>query len=193
MNGSGKVLDVGCNWGRWTMAAALAGYEPVGVDATLDALLAARKACRKLGLKATFICADARYLPFPDNSFDQCYSFSVLQHFTRPDALRAISEMRRVGLKSTIQLAGKYGIRSLYHRARRGFREAKKQFEVTYWTLAEMEEVGTVTPHAFLGTGVLHSDVRCLPVYYKPIPIISEALRRARVLNRVADSYWINF
>lgn len=27
--GDGTFLDVGCNWGRWTMAAALAGYEPV--------------------------------------------------------------------------------------------------------------------------------------------------------------------
>jgi hypothetical protein len=116
----------------------------------------------------------------------------VLQHFTKTDALLAINEMRRVGQKSTIQLAGKYGIRSLYHQAKRGFREAK-QFEVTYWTQAEMEDVGTVKPHAFLGTGVLRSDVRYLPIYYKPIPIISEALRRARVLNRVADSYWVSF
>lgn len=192
LTGSGTFLDVGCNWGRWTMAAALAGYEPVGIDPTLDALLAARQACRNLGLKVTFICADARYLPFPDNSFDQCYSFSVLQHFTKSDALLAINEMRRVGLKSTIQLAGKYGIRSLYHQAKRGFREAT-QFEVTYWTHEEMEEVGTVAPHAFLGTGVLRSDVRYLPVYYKAIPIISETLRRARVLNRLADSYWISF
>ena len=151
-------------------------------------MLAAKKACQKLGIKATFICADARYLPFPDNSFDQCFSFSVLQHFTKPDDLPAVSEMRRVGGKSTVQLAEKYGIRSLYHQLKRGFREAK-QFEVTYWTLDEMKKVGTVKPHAFLGTGVLRSDVRHLPVYYKPIPIISEGLRRARVLNRIADSY----
>jgi SAM-dependent methyltransferase len=192
LKGTGTFLDVGCNWGRWTIAAAMAGYEPIGIDPTLDALLAAKQACRKLGLKATFICADARYLPFPDNSFDQCYSFSVLQHFTKPDALMTISEMRRVGKKSTIQLAGKYGLRSFYHQAKRGFRRPER-FEVRYWTPEEMKRVGTVKPHAFLGTGVLRSDVRYLPWYYKPIPIISEALRRLRFLNGVADSYWISF
>ena len=28
----GSLLDIGCNWGRWTIAAAQAGYRVTGVD-----------------------------------------------------------------------------------------------------------------------------------------------------------------
>src|SRR5207245_1066811 len=34
-------LDIGCNWGRWSMAAASKGYVVVGIDPCLDAIRAA--------------------------------------------------------------------------------------------------------------------------------------------------------
>src|ERR1700682_3319081 len=39
----GLLLDVGCGWGRWMVAAARAGYRPVGIDIKLEPLQAARR------------------------------------------------------------------------------------------------------------------------------------------------------
>jgi SAM-dependent methyltransferase len=190
LNGSGRLLDVGCGWGRWSIAAARKGYDVVAVDPALEFLLAARQVCERLGVKVQFVCADARYLPFPDNSFDQGFSFSVLQHFSKPDALTAIAELERVASSSLIELPGKYGIRALYHQAKRGFRETDG-FNVRYWTPRELRQIGSIAPHAFFGTGVLLSDAKYLPWYYKPIPYASELLTRIKPLAGFADSYWL--
>src|SRR5207244_2994529 len=65
--GEGRsVLDVGCNWGRWTVAAARAGYRATGVDPKEKAVAAARRVAEQLGLGADYVVGDARNLPFPD-------------------------------------------------------------------------------------------------------------------------------
>ena len=46
-----RLLDIGCNWGRWSIAAAQKGYRPVGIDPSLDAVLAARRVSRQLGVE----------------------------------------------------------------------------------------------------------------------------------------------
>ena len=59
--GVGKqLLDVGCNWGRWSVAAARLGYRAVGLDPSLGAVLAARRITKQLGLEAHFVVGDAR-------------------------------------------------------------------------------------------------------------------------------------
>lgn len=60
----GTLLDVGCSWGRWSLAAARLGYSPIGIDPSLGAVLAAKRAAAQLGLKAQFVVADGRHLPF---------------------------------------------------------------------------------------------------------------------------------
>jgi len=187
-----SLLDVGCNWGRWTIAAAQQGFRPVGIDCSIGALIAARRIARQLNIDAEFICADARYLPFEDKHFDHAFSFSVLQHFSKHDALLAFEEMRRVSCQSLVEIPGKYGVRALYHQVKRGFREAK-DFEVRYWTPRELQEIGSITPHAFFGTGVLLSDVNFLPWYYRPIPYASHLLTKVKPLRKLADSFWVTF
>lgn len=50
-DGQGKVLlDIGCSWGRWSMAAAKKGYVPFGLDPSLGAILAAKRVANSLGL-----------------------------------------------------------------------------------------------------------------------------------------------
>lgn len=186
-----RLLDVGCNWGRWTLSAARKGYRAIGIDSSFKAICAARRVAQELGIKAEFVCADAGRLPFRDGAFDQTFSFSVLQHFPKQDAVRVVREMERVGHGSLIQFAGKYGIRSLYHQWKRGFQEPSG-FDVRYWSRTELMELGKVQPHAFFGTGVLKSDVRHLPLKYKLIPYVSELLTKIRILDRVADSYWVS-
>src|SRR5687767_692315 len=109
-----RLLDIGCNWGRWSIAAARKGYQPVGLDPSLDAVLSARRVCKQLDVNADFVVGDARFLPFADNSFDTVFSYSVFQHFSKENVRISLDEIRRV-LKTDgialVQMPNRYGIR----------------------------------------------------------------------------------
>lgn len=199
-----SLLDIGCNWGRWTIAAAQAGYAAIGIDPNLDAVLAARSVARDLHIDAAFLVGDARYLPFRDGAFDTVFSYSVIQHFSKPNAKRALGEVRRVlssdGL-SLIQMPNRWGVRSLYHQARRSFREGQG-FDVRYWSPHELESTfrdligpSMLSVDGFLGLGIQPSDIRFLPPKYQVVVRISEAFRALTEyvpwLTNVADSLYI--
>jgi len=89
-----RVLDVGCGTGSLTFAlpriASIASV--TGIDLT-DAYVEFSRA-QNSDPRITFQAADARALPFEDNSFDRAFSMLVLQFI--PDAARAVAELRRV-------------------------------------------------------------------------------------------------
>lgn len=197
----GKLLDVGCNWGRWTIAAAKAGHDATGIDPQLGAVMAARRVAAQLGVPAHFVVADGRYLPFPDGAFDGIWSYSVLQHFSKQDARAVLDEIARVarpGATIRIQMANLLGLRSFIHAARRRFR-APGGFEVRYWRPSELEKTFTASLGAtrleadcFLGLGLQWSDFRWMSPLGKCVLVISETLRRlsgaVRPLTWFADS-----
>jgi ubiquinone/menaquinone biosynthesis C-methylase UbiE len=197
----GRLLDVGCNWGRWTVAAARAGHDAVGIDPQLGSVLAARRVAARLGVNARFVVGDGRYLPFRAESVDYVWSYSVLQHFSPRDARAALAEMRRVlrprGI-ARVQMANALGLRSIQQMARRNFREPTA-FEVRYWRPAELRAafsgiIGATTLDAdcYLGLGLQWSDYDHMTGVGKAALVVSETLRRMSVvlppLRLVADS-----
>ena len=78
LRGPGRLLDIGSNWGRWTVAAARAGFTATGIDPKAKAIDAARRVAEQLGVEAEYVVGDARALPFEDGSFDAVHSYSVL-------------------------------------------------------------------------------------------------------------------
>ena len=198
------LLDLGCNWGRWTIAATRRGYVAVGLDPQLNAVRAARRVARQLGVDARFVVADARYIPFVDGTFDAVFSYSVLQHLPKEDFATTLGAVRRVlrpeGV-TLIQMPNVFGIRCLYHQARRGFRAAR-QFEVRYWTPAELrrrfsELVGpaTVSVDGYFSLNPQPAEAHLLPLRFRAIVAASELLRKAsRVfppLLWAADSLYV--
>ena len=197
-------LEIGCSWGRWCIAAARAGYRPVGVDPSLKGIRSARRVARQLGIDSLYVVADGRFLPFRDNAFDQVFSYSVLQHLSREDVRLVLEEIRRVlkiGGQSRVQMPNAFGLRCLYHQIRRGFREAK-DFEVRYWTPGELAATfsKTIGPAKISVDGYFSlnpqvSDVHFLPRRYRPILYASEVLRRLStalpVISQMADSLYI--
>jgi len=200
--GAGRwLLDVGCSWGRWTLAAAALGYEAVGLDPSLGAVMAARRVARSLDATCRFIVGDARYLPFADGRFDDVYSYSVIQHFSRLDATRAVTEAGRVlkpGGTAKVQMPTRYGIRCFVHQVRRGFRDGEG-FEVRYWSLPELRRLFSaaigetrIDPDCYFGIGLQPSDLALMTPARAAIVRLSEALKalsgRVRPLVWVADS-----
>ena len=195
-------LDVGCSWGRWTIAAARQGYKTVGIDPDLGTVLAAQRIATQLGVDASYVVGDARYLPFAKQSFDKVISYSVLQHFSRDDvrlALGAIAQTLKTDGLSTVQMPNAYGVRSTFHRVRN---RSPREFDVRYWTPQELtaEFEATIGPSkleidGFFGLGIQSSDLKMLPMRYKLIVVTSSALRKMAklfpVMLYVADSLYV--
>lgn len=185
--GHNRLLDIGCNWGRWPMAAARNGFAAVGIDPSLEAVLAARRVARQLDLKAAFLVGDARHLPFRDAAFDTVFSYSVLQHFSRENCESALDEAARVLKsegKSLIQMASRNGIRSRQQIGRQRFAE-KEKFDVRYWDPKDLIEtfekkIGPtkITADCYFGLGIQPSDIDLMPPRYKIVVSASEILRR---------------
>ena len=92
-----KILEVGCGLGRdftqFLPQTPLIQY--YGIDLNTDRFLPSFSEGNHAIMKA-----DARYLPFPDKSFDIVVSVGVLEHIEPiEDLCKIISEIRRVGKK----------------------------------------------------------------------------------------------
>jgi SAM-dependent methyltransferase/uncharacterized protein YbaR (Trm112 family) len=207
-NGVRQVLvDLGCSWGRWTVAAARAGFCVCGVDIHLDALWAAARVTRELGLSADFACCDIAHLPFKPQTADFVFSYSVLQHLDKQSVeqvLNGIGRILRPGGTCFIQLPNMFGLVSLWRQARRGFREpAKDTFEMRYWTPAQIARafrdagLGNLRFRAegFLLQNTQSEDLDLLSVPGAVAVLSSCAFRSAAnaipPLCRIADSLWL--
>jgi SAM-dependent methyltransferase len=202
--GAGRLLlDVGCSWGRWSISGARKGWHVVGIDTSLGAIMAARRAFQN-ERNVMFVCGDARFLPFKDNTFHCVFSYSVIQHFSEVDAETALGEIGRALAEhgcSKIQMAHRGGLRSTYIRTRSDYFSAGV-FCVRYWSLAQLKRVfdknigrSTVIAEAFGGLGLLAEDWRVVSRKSKVLIVISGILKRVaqviRPLIRLADSVYV--
>ena len=192
----GLLLDIGCNWGRWTIAAAQAGYRPIGIDPSFEAIVAARRIARQLGVETQYVVADGRKLPFVDETFDVVFSYGVLQHFSKSDVEVSVAEIRRVvkrdGL-TWVQMPNALGLLNAVRLAQRGFREGDR-FEVRYWRPGELRDVfESIGPTELITDGFFtlnpqKRDLDLLPPAFRAVVHVSETLKRLHAPTTVADS-----
>jgi SAM-dependent methyltransferase/uncharacterized protein YbaR (Trm112 family) len=203
----GTLLDIGCSWGRWCVAAARAGFQPIGLDVHIDALAAAERVSNQLGVVCGFVCCDADVLPVQSRSIDCVFSYSVLQHVEKEKVRRALCEIARV-LKPSgrciIQLPNTLGPLSIVQQLKRGFRDAKPgSFEMRYWSRREIQEglrgAGLqnvqIRTDGFFSQNPQLTDLDLLSPAGRLVVTASYAGRQAAnalpILTRVADSLWI--
>jgi len=91
-----KILDIGCGYGEWLhFFSVIRGDSQnlVGIDITEERI----KRARMINPGINFICSDATYLPFADQSFDIVMQFDCFEHFVDEEALnKASSEVIRI-------------------------------------------------------------------------------------------------
>ncbi|HTU33704.1 MAG TPA: methyltransferase domain-containing protein [Candidatus Acidoferrum sp.] len=201
------LIDIGCSWGRWTIAAAREGYATWGVDIHVDALWAARRVTQQLGFQSDFACCDAAQLPFRPNSIDFVFSYSVLQHLEKDavyKVLKGIARILRPGGTCLVQLPNAFGMVGFLRQMRRGFREAASgTFEMRYWKRGEIQRAfrdagfGDVRfgAEGFLLQNTQRDDSDLMSTAGAMAMRASCALRdlanRMPCLARVADSLWV--
>jgi SAM-dependent methyltransferase/uncharacterized protein YbaR (Trm112 family) len=187
--GGGKtLLDIGCNWGRWSIAARRMGYQAIGIDPNPEAIFAAKRVADQLGIPSCYVIADGRHLPFTENSFDFVFSYSVLQHFDRRDVrqcLEGVTRCLKENGRTLVQMASGFGLRGIFHQLRRGFREAKR-FDVRYWKPQELKQtweelVGPteLRVDGFFTLNPQPEEAHLLPWRYRTVVSLSEGLKRA--------------
>jgi ubiquinone/menaquinone biosynthesis C-methylase UbiE len=124
-----RVLDVGCGAGvygyllrnKWQDTPSGCGQfrdfgtrdtrldEPellAGIDIQIENV----RRCKKHNIYDFLALADASRLPFPDNYVDTILCVEVLEHLVKSDALRAITEFRRVARQRIIITVPKHAL-----------------------------------------------------------------------------------
>lgn len=119
VEGSGKVLDVGCGVGRVVGELRRAGVDAMGVDVSEANIQRARDQ----GLPCEFY--DGKRLPFSDATFASAGALNVLEHVEEPeDFLKELVRVVRPGGRVVVSSPNFYraiGLRD-YHRQMRGWR-----------------------------------------------------------------------
>ncbi|MGC8646908.1 MAG: class I SAM-dependent methyltransferase [Thermoplasmata archaeon] len=83
------VLDIGSGSGKYSFLYLYRGYRITMLDFSMNAL-------RKTRLFHDRICADARFIPFRDNSFDAVIMFNVLENFNEYEIEKLTGEVNRI-------------------------------------------------------------------------------------------------
>lgn len=91
-----KILDTGCGPGKLSHFWAQKGYDIVGIDISDEAL----RITKEKGVEV--IKADAKRMPFKDNTFDLVYTDGLLEHFIDPETI--LAELFRVSKKYVFNL-----------------------------------------------------------------------------------------
>src|SRR6266700_1859957 len=90
------LLDIGCGWGRWLVAAGEKKYIPVGIDFRYEFCETAISVLKARGLTGYTVVADLKELPFIEGIFDVVWSFSVIQHTHRTRLESCIKDIARI-------------------------------------------------------------------------------------------------
>lgn len=201
-----ELLDIGCNFGRWSIAYAQMGYTVFGIDPHLKALLAAQQLCEAQGVtpRPAFVAADARYLPFKSHALSNVFSYSVLQHLSRQNLLLVLGEVSRVLRgegRSFIQMPNALGMRNQLPLMRRGYTSGD-EFDVRYYLPMDLLSMfsscigaSSLEVDCFLGLNVRSEDLSIVKKRYRPVILANRvfmgAAEKVPALKWVADSLYV--
>lgn len=166
------MLDIGCGWGRWLLAASKRNYIPIGIDLRLEFCQLSQQIMHQNGVNGYVVVADLKNLPFIDNIFDLVWSFSVIQHTHKERMLSCLNHIFRIlkpNGQTKLEFPNKNGIRNRFGPVRSSMKNAYdyNSWCVRYYSIKEYREIFNkifgnfqFQNHSFLGIGVLPSDLK---------------------------------
>ena len=86
----GRVLDIGCGYGRHAMEIAARGHRTVGLDLSLPLLIRATDAARRVGVNVDFVHGDMRDMTF-DAEFEGAYCYFTTFGYFDDDTNRRVA------------------------------------------------------------------------------------------------------
>lgn len=96
LDGCNSVLDLGCGNSSWMQVCSVP-YS-VGVDIFEPSL----KESRNRNLHTEYVLADVKYLEFKEKAFDAVIAFEVIEHLTKEQGRKLVSDMERWARKKVI-------------------------------------------------------------------------------------------
>jgi len=99
------VLEIGCGTGAFGLLIKKLGIAKniFLLDFSLPALKTAQKIFRRFGEEGHFILADAKSLPFKNESFNLVFSTGLIEHFDRENQAQVVLEHARVSSRVLLQ------------------------------------------------------------------------------------------
>lgn len=88
----GRTLDLGCGNGRHIIVGNEIGHEMVGIDASMNLIKIAK---RKTNSDTDFIRANAKRLPFKNNTFDNVIYIATIHHLKK-GRVQSLKEVKRI-------------------------------------------------------------------------------------------------
>jgi SAM-dependent methyltransferase len=149
----GRYLDLGCSAGLYTRSLARTlgdGGEAVGIDISPSMLTEAARSARKIGVKPSFVRADAHHLPFIDGCFSGAVCGGTLNELGDP--ARALRETRRV-----LEPGGRLAIMGILRaRSSSGLR-LQRFLSISGLRFFDSDELGSLLDHAGLDPAPLQT------------------------------------
>ena len=96
LNRAGKVLDVGCGFGRQALILARTGYNVIACDICQSFLDIGKAVADREGLSIDFMRMDIKELQFQDNYFDYVLLLDTIEHIPENGRGPVFSEVSRV-------------------------------------------------------------------------------------------------
>ena len=205
-----RILEVGAGSGRDSVRLAATGAVAVILDYSIPSLETARRVAEREGARALLVRADALRLPFRDGTFDVVFHQGLLEHFRDPRPL--LNENVRVLATDALLLVDVPQRFHLYTVAKHILIGLGKWFAgwETEFSIGELERLmrqsgvrvvrrygAWMIPGLFyrsLRLLLLTSRIARLPLYPRPIPLITPLLEGARALwERTPFAYYTYF
>jgi len=92
----GKILDIGCGNGRYSIPFAKKGFDCYGIDFSKSMIKNAKESFKKNNLKAIFKQEELTNIPFKNNYFDYIICLASFHHLNKKKQSTSLKEMKRV-------------------------------------------------------------------------------------------------
>ena len=135
-----KSLEIGCGFGRLTPWIMEYSMEHYAVEPEKNLFNDAKQQ----NPQARFYNIAAQKLPFPNNFFDLCVSWTVIQHMPPNEQIKSIEEIKRVAKKTAVLIVaeetGTYEGNTVWMRPVENWVELFKPWQLVWQTDRILEE-----------------------------------------------------